>query len=47
MNKKQQNKPQELLSNCCGASAKGGEDYDNLRYLFLKLFPKEYMILID
>ena len=25
----------------------GGRDYDRLRYLFLKLFPKEYMILID
>ena len=26
--KEQQNKPQGLLSNCCGASSKGGEDYE-------------------
>ena len=26
---------------------KAVRDYDRLRYLFLKLFPKEYMILID
>ena len=26
--KKQQSKLQELLSNCCGASSKGGEDYE-------------------
>ena len=26
---------------------KAVRDYDRLRYLFMKLFPKEYMILID
>ena len=26
--KEQQSKPQGLISNCCGASSKGGEDYE-------------------